>query len=142
MLKDEKCSKVKVIVDNKNKMVINKNCKSIECYEDEGDYEKEFKEVACATIQLVKDSQGDVERACVMYEKLQEDSVCAEVTQDFLVQNLKDELCRVTCNSQDEFCLEVEDMKEKIDKEFCLEIRQECFEEREKNGEAKKYKHK
>ena len=40
MLKDDECSKVKVIVEDKNKMVMNKNCKAIEGWEDEGDYEK------------------------------------------------------------------------------------------------------
>ena len=70
MLNDEKFSNAKVIVDAKNKKVIynNKNlkCKGIECSEDEGDYEKEFKEVSCVSNQLFKDLTGDVERACVM----------------------------------------------------------------------------
>ena len=39
-------------------------CEGIECYE--GDHEKECKEVSCASSQLVKDSKGDAERACVM----------------------------------------------------------------------------
>ena len=117
-----------MIVCNKNKMVTNKNCKAIECYEDEGDYDKECKEVACATSQLFKDLQGDVERACAMHEKLQKDSVHTEVVHEVLVKNLDDELCRVTHNSQEECYLEVEDMKETIDKEFYLEIREKCFE--------------
>lgn len=40
---DGKCSNVKVIVDNKNKMVANNKklkYEAIECYEDEGDYDK------------------------------------------------------------------------------------------------------
>ena len=63
-----------------------------------------------------------------MCEKSQEDSVCTEVIHEVLVDNLKDELCRATRNSQDECCLEVEDTKNKIDKEFYLDIREECFE--------------
>ena len=50
-----------------------------------------------------------------------------------LIDNLKDELCRVTCNSQDECYLEVDGTKNKIDKEFYLDIREEFFEGREKN---------
>ena len=48
-------------------------------YVDEGDYEKEGKEVACASSQLVTDLKGNVDRACVMCEKLQEDSICTDV---------------------------------------------------------------
>ena len=42
-------------------------------------------------------------------KKLKEDSVCAEAMHEMSVDNLKDELCRVTRNSKDESCLEVED---------------------------------
>ena len=70
-----------------------------------------------------------------MYEKLQEDSAYTEVTHETLVDNLKDELCRVTCNSQDEHYLEVEDVKKNIDKEFYLDVKEEHFEGREKISE-------
>ena len=64
--------------------------------EDEGDYGKEGKEVACVSSQLVTDLKGNINRACVMCEKLQEDSSHTEVMHETLVENLKDELCRVT----------------------------------------------
>ena len=60
-----------------------------------------------------------------MYDKLQEDSVFTEFMHEELVDNLKDELCRVMCNGQDEHYLEVEDIKNKIDKELYLDIREE-----------------
>lgn len=59
------------------------------------DYAKECKEIACASSQLVKDLKGDVERACVMCEKLQEDCVCTEVRYEVSVDNIKDNLCIV-----------------------------------------------
>ena len=67
-----------------------------------------------------------------MHEKLQEDDVCTEAIHEMLVDNLKQELCRVTPNSQDECYLEVEDIKNNIDKEFYLDIKEEHFEGREK----------
>ena len=44
-----------------------------------------------------------------------------EVTYEMLVDELKEELCRVTHNSQDECCLEVEDAKKQIEEEFDME---------------------
>ena len=72
-----------------------------------------------------------------MCEKLQEDSIFIRVTHEELVDNLKNELCRSTHNSRDECYLEPEDKKNKIDKEFYLDTREECFEGREKNVEVK-----
>ena len=46
--------------------------------------------------------------------------------------NWKKELCRVTCNSQDECCLEVEDMHKQIEEEFEMEDRDKFYEGREK----------
>ena len=137
-LSDEKRSDVEVAVGNENEMVASNECKAVECCEDEGDCEKEHKEVARASSQLVKDSKGNIERAHVMREKLQEGSTCAEVARRALVGNLKDELYRVACGSQDEHHLEVEDTKNKPDSEFHLSIREECFKRREKKVEAKK----
>ena len=56
-----------------------------------------------------------------------------------LVEDLKDELCRVMCNSQEECYLEVEDIKNNIGKEFYLEIKEEYFEGREKIRKRKKH---
>ena len=65
---------------------------------------------------MVKDFKGDVEKACVMRKKLKEDRVCAEAMHDVLVDNLKDDLCRVTHNSKDEVYLAVEDTMKNIEK--------------------------
>ena len=69
-LSDEKCSDTKVIVDSKNKTAMSNECKAIEWHEDEGDHEKERKEVARASSKLVKEPKGDVEKARAMHEKL------------------------------------------------------------------------
>ena len=42
----------------------------MECHLDEGNNEKEFNAVECASVQLVKDLKVDVEKACVTHEKL------------------------------------------------------------------------
>ena len=44
------------------------------------------------SIQCLRD---DVERACLMYEKLKEDSTYVEVQYELLVDELKDELYRI-----------------------------------------------
>ena len=111
ILNDRKRSNV-AMSDKKSKR------KAIKCYADEGDHEKERKEVECASVQLAKYLKGDVEKSCVMCEKLKEDSICTEAIHEVLVENLKDELCRVVRNSKDECCLEAEDTKKTIEKTF------------------------
>ena len=114
---EEHCN---VLNDKKSSNVVTNNkkskCEAMECHLDESDHEKECKPVECASVQLVKDLKGGVEKACVTHEEIKEDSVCTEVTCKMLVDNLKDELCRITCNSRDENCLEVEDTKKNIEK--------------------------
>ena len=41
----------------------------------------------------MKELQGDVERACVMCKKLQEDGIYTKSAYRVLVGNIKDELC-------------------------------------------------
>ena len=82
-------------------------------------------------------SQGDVEKACVVYEKLKEDSVYTKVMYEMLVDNLKDELFRVMHNCKDDYYLEVEDIMKNIDKEFYLDVKEEYFEGLEKIVKAK-----
>ena len=55
-----------------------------------------------------------------------------EVMCTMLVDKLKEELCRVTCNSQDDCYLEVTDMQKQIEREFDVEDREEFYEGREK----------
>ena len=86
---------------------------------------------------MVKDLKGDVEKAFVMYEKLKEDSVYTKVMCETLVDNLKDEICRVMCNSKNDYYLKVEDIMKNIEKEFYLDVREENFEGREKIVKAK-----
>ena len=83
MLNDKKRSNV--VINNKKS-----KCKAIEFYVDEGDHKKECKAVECASVQLVKELTGDVEKACVMYEKLKEDRIYTEVMYETLVDNLKE----------------------------------------------------
>ena len=108
--------------DKKSSNVVTNNKKSkykaIECDVDESDYKKEWKAVECASVQLVKDLKDDIEKSCVMHEKLKEDSFCTEVMHETLVDNLKDEICRATFNSKDECCLEVGDAMKIIEKRF------------------------
>ena len=65
-------------------------CKAFECCVNKGDSEKERKEIECASVQLVKNKKGDVEKSCVMYKKLKEDSGCTEAMCETLLSNLKD----------------------------------------------------
>ena len=55
-----------------------------------------------------------------------------------LVEKLKNELCSVACMNQEEVCLEIENTREKNDDTFTLDVRDECFEEREKDKESEK----
>ena len=89
-------------------------CKEKESYEDEGD---------CESVKLIKKLKGDVEKACMMYENLQKDSINTEVRCEMLVENMKDELCRVIHDNEDECYLEVENTMENIEKEFYLDVR-------------------
>ena len=49
---------------------------------------------------LIKDWREDVEKACSMCEELQEESVHAEVEYELLVDESKDELFRIRCESE------------------------------------------
>ena len=102
MLNDKKSSNV--ATNNKKS-----KCKVIECYADKSDHEKSYKAVECSSVQLVKDSTGNVEKACVVHEKLKEDCVYTELMHGMLVDNLKYELCRAMCNSKYDCYLEVKD---------------------------------
>ena len=55
-----------------------------------------------------------------------------------LVEKLKNEICSVMCTNQEEACLEVEDMIEKIEDEFELDIKVEYFEESEEDKGSEK----
>ena len=86
---------------------------------------------------MVKDLKGDVEKSYAMCENLKEDIVCAKSMRETLVDNLKDELCRTTHNSKDECHLELEDIMKNVEKENYWDVREGCFERREKIVEAK-----
>ena len=60
--------------------------------------------------------------------KVQQNSNHMEAMCEMLVDELKEELCRVTCNSQDECFLEVEDTQKQIEEEFDVEDRDEFYE--------------
>ena len=88
--KEEDEEDYKMLNDNKSSNVAtnNKNlkCKAIEGCVDEGDHKKSYKAVECASVQLVKDLKGDVDKACSMCEKLKEDSFFTEVMCETLVE--------------------------------------------------------
>ena len=84
----------------------------------------------------IKDLRDGVERVCSMYEKCQEDSAYAEVQCELLVDELKDKLCSIRHESQYEYYLDFEEIKNEIGKEFFLDIREEYF-ERETNVKLK-----
>ena len=92
---EQECYKMSNRKKSSDSVRSNKNhkCKEKESYEEEGD---------CASAQLIKKLNGDVEKVCVMFENLQKDSVCTEVRHKTLVENLKDELCRVMHENKDE----------------------------------------
>ena len=73
---------------------------------------------------LIKDLREDVEKACSMYEELQEESAHVEVEYELLVDELKDELCRIRHESQVECYLDVDEIRYEIDKEFVEDIRE------------------
>ena len=60
---------------------------------------------------------------CIEHDRLERKSVHVEVPREELVQKLKDELCSVVYNNQEEACLEVEGTREEIDDEFASDIR-------------------
>lgn len=67
----------------------------------------------------------------MMCEISQEDSVCIEAWYKVFADKLKEALCRIRLESQDECQLEVKEIKNEIDKEFVLDAREEYFEGRE-----------
>ena len=71
-----------------------------------------------------------------MYENFQEDSTYVEVQYELLVDELKDELCRSRYESQDEHYLDVEEIRNEIDRECFEDIREEYF-TRETNAKLK-----
>ena len=65
---------------------------------------------------MAKDLKGNVEKVCVMHEKLKEDSTHTELMCEVLVESMKDNRFRTIHNSQDECYLEVEDVKKNVEK--------------------------
>ena len=61
-------------------------------------------------------------------KKTQDNSRFTEVMHETVVSELKDELRRVTHNSQEEAHLEVDDMHEQIEDEFDIEAIEDCYE--------------
>ena len=47
---------------------------------------------------------------------------------EILVSELKNELCRVACDSQEEACFEVDDMYKQIEDAFNIEAIEDCYE--------------
>ena len=89
----------------------------------------ELKEELRKSQQLVKDFQSDIERVCVEYDLLQMKSTHIEVRYEVLVEQLKDKLCKVMYEQQEESCFEVEDIENKINDEFKLDVTKEFFDE-------------
>ena len=54
---------------------------------------------------------------------MQKKSACIEVRYEVLVDKLKDELCKIICEQQEEAFLEVEDIEKKTNEEFKLDTR-------------------
>ena len=79
------------------------------------------------------------EMVCVEHDKLEIKSACVEVCYEELFERLKNELCSAMHVNQEEECLEVENTRKKIDDEFELDVREECFEEIYKDEESEKY---
>ena len=80
---------------------------------------------------MVKDLKKDVEKGHVKYENSQEKSTHIEATHETLVSELKDELCRATCDSPEEHYLEVDDTQKQTEEEFEMEDTEEFHEGRE-----------
>ena len=53
-----------------------------------------------------------------MHEKLQDGSAYVEAQHELLVDDSKDEICRIKYESQDECYLDVEEMRKEVDKDF------------------------
>ena len=100
---EQECHKMSNEKERSDGPMLNENhkCEENEKHECEGDDE---------SFQLIKKLKSDVEKTCAMCENLQKDSVCKEVRNETLVDSLKEELCIVMCNCEDECYLEVEDM--------------------------------
>jgi len=88
---------------------------------------------------LVKDLKQDVEKGCVKCEKLRENSTKIEAMHETLVSELKDELCRVTHNIEEEGYLEVYCTQKQIEEEFDIEIPDEDANELLTVGSLKQY---
>ena len=78
---------------------------------------------------IVKDLRSDAERGCVECDALQNRSACIEVRHKVLVKQSKDELCIAMLVQQEEECFELEDVKNKINDEFKLDVKEEYFDE-------------
>ena len=76
------------------------------------------------------------EMVCVEHDKLEIKSECVEVCYEELFERLKNELCSAMHVNQEEECLEVENTRKKIDDEFELDVRDECFDKSEKDMES------
>ena len=115
--KEEEQECYKISNEKKSNDIVMRNekheCKENDSYEDVGNHEN---------VQLIKKIKGNVEKACVVHEHLQKDSVCTEVRYKILVENLKEELFRVMHDNEYEHSLEVEDTMKKIEKEFYLAL--------------------
>ena len=79
--------------------------------------------------QLEKDSRLDAECVCVEHDTLQNRSAHVEVRHKVLIDQLKDESCRVVFVNQEEECFEVEEIMSKINEEHKTCIKEEYFDE-------------
>ena len=76
--------------------------------------------------------------AHVERDKQERKSARTEACCEELVEKLKNELCSMVHENQEEGYLEVKNMRKKIDDEFKLDVRDECFEESDKDEESEK----
>ena len=91
---------------------------------------RELKEELRKIQQLAKDLQSDAERVCLECDSLQKKSTHIEARHEVLVEQLKDESCKVMCEQQEEAHFKVKDTENaKANEEFKLDVRKEYFDE-------------
>ena len=64
---------------------------------------------------------------CKEHDKLNGKKVCVEKCYEMLVEELKLKICRDIFMNQGEKYLEAEDIRKEVDREFALNIRDECL---------------
>ena len=133
--------KVKGVKNNKKHVKTSKRqkhkSKVSEWLEHNGaDYEEEMIKIKAMEIKLRKGNELSYKE----HDKSKRKSVCVKKWHDTLVEELKEKISRDFFMNEEEECLEAEDIRKEVDRNFELEIRDKCFAESEEDSEWRKWR--